>query len=471
MGDLLWPTYDGPGDLAAIEAVPLADRGLPGTTYELLVRAAGLWPDRVALSVLPDGDRWEQPSERTFAELLADVHRYANVFHALGVRRTDGVALLAPNCDELITATLAAELAGIAAPINSGLSGEHIVELLRRSGARVLVAAGPDLAPEVWDHARDLALEAGIEALLALRPTGGSAAEAELLPIDGVRVGHLSALAAEQPHDRFVGEPPSATDLAALFHTGGTTGTPKLAAHTHANEVTDAWMIAAIGVLDTESVVFAALPLFHVNALVVTLLAPLFKGQRVVWAGPLGYRDTKLFANFWKVVERYRISFMSGVPTIYAVLADRPVDADISSLRFALVGASPLPKAVRDEVRVGHGGAPHGGLRPDRGDLRQRPQLRGPPRPRIRRPAAALPAGEDHPGQCRRRLGRPADRARSGCLPSAGRPCSPATSSTGVPTGQCWTGWASCARAGSTPATWPGSTTTVSSTSSAEPRT
>ena len=123
MDDLLWPTYDGPGDLAAIEAVPLADRGLPGTTYELLVRAAALWPDRVALSVLPDGDRWEQPAERTFAELLADVHRYANVFHALGVRRTDGVALLAPNCDELVTATLAAELAGIAAPINSGLSG------------------------------------------------------------------------------------------------------------------------------------------------------------------------------------------------------------------------------------------------------------------------------------------------------------------------------------------------------------
>ena len=90
MDDLLWPTYDGPGDLAAIEAVPLADRGLPGTTYELLVRAAGLWPDRVALSVLPDGERWEQPAERTYAELLADVHRYANVFHALGVRRTDG---------------------------------------------------------------------------------------------------------------------------------------------------------------------------------------------------------------------------------------------------------------------------------------------------------------------------------------------------------------------------------------------
>ena len=355
MADLLWPTYDGPGDLAAIEAVPLADRGLPGTTYELLARAAGLWPDRVAQSVLPDGDRWEQPAERTYSELLADVHRYANVFHALGVRRTDGVALLAPNCDDLITATLAAELAGIAAPINSGLSDEHIVELLRRSGARVLVAAGPDLAPEVWDHARNLAVEAGVEALLALRPTGGRAAEAELSRIDGVLVGQLSTLAEEQPADRFVGEPPSATDLAAVFHTGGTTGTPKLAAHTHANEVTDAWMIAAIGVLDTESVVFAALPLFHVNALVVTLLAPLFKGQRVVWAGPLGYRDTQLFANFWKVVQRYRISFMSGVPTIYAVLAEHPVNADISSLRFALVGASPLPQSVREKFESATG--------------------------------------------------------------------------------------------------------------------
>jgi fatty-acyl-CoA synthase len=348
MSDLLWPTYDGPADLPVIEAVPLAERGLPRTTYELLVRAAVLWPDRVALSVLPDGERWEQPVERTYAELLTDVHRYANALHTLGVRRTDGVALLAPNCDELVTATLAAELAGIAAPINSGLSGEHIAELLRRSGARVLVAAGPALAPEVWERARELAVQAGMEAVVALSPTGVGPGEAELSPIDDVQVGHLCALAAEQPGDAFVGEPPSHTDLAALFHTGGTTGTPKLAAHTHANEVSDAWMIAANGLLREGTVVFAALPLFHVNALLVTVLAPLFRGLRVIWAGPLGYRDQALYARFWKLVERYGVTTMSAVPTVYSVLAGCPVDADISSLRFAVVGASPLPQAVRD---------------------------------------------------------------------------------------------------------------------------
>src|SRR4029079_19346478 len=53
--------------------------------------------------------------------------------------------------------------------------------------------------------------------------------------------------------------------------------------------------------------------------------------------------------------ERYGVSFMSGVPTIYTALADRPVDADISSLRFALVGASPLPTAVREKFETATG--------------------------------------------------------------------------------------------------------------------
>ena len=149
--------------------------------------------------------------------------------------------------------------------------------------------------------------------------------------------------------------PPAASDIASYLHTGGTTGTPKLAARTHANEVSNAWMTRASNVLDQDSVIFAALPLFHTNALLVTVLGPLLKGQHVVWAGPLGYRDVPLFQNYWKIVERYRITAMSGVPTIYAVLAQIPVDADISSLKLPIVGAAPLPPAVATafEARTG----------------------------------------------------------------------------------------------------------------------
>jgi fatty-acyl-CoA synthase len=343
--DLLWPRYAEPADLAAIETVPLEARGLPETTHALLARAAERWPDRTALTMLPGTARWREPVHRTFAELLADVHRCANLLYRLGVRRSDAIALMSPNCAELIPATLAAQLAGIATPLNGGLSRTHLTQLLRRSGARVLVTAGPELAPQVWANARDLASE--LDAILVLRPTGAGRPHEPLPAISGVLTGYLADMAEGEDTARFAGKPPQPGDLAAFFHTGGTTGTPKLAAHTHANEVANAWMLAAVALLDTESVVLAGLPLFHVNALVVTLLTPLLKGQRVVWAGPLGYRDPALYGEFWKIVENYRITAMSAVPTVYAVLAQCPVDADISSLRYAMVGASPLPPAIR----------------------------------------------------------------------------------------------------------------------------
>ena len=88
--------------------------------------------------------------------------------------------------------------------------------------------------------------------------------------------------------------------------------------------------------------------MFHVNALIVTGIAPMFAGLRVVWPGPAGYRDRALYADFWKIVQHYRIAAMSAVPTVYRTLTDVPVDADITSLRLPIVGAAPLPSAVRE---------------------------------------------------------------------------------------------------------------------------
>ena len=331
--ELLWPRYSSPADIAEIESIPLEQRGLPESTYAILRRAAARWPDRVATSVLADGAHWEHPSTRTYGRLCADVTRAANLLHSTGVRRNDPVVLLSPNCEALITATLAAQLAGIAAPINPGLAAEHIRGLVERLGARVVIASGTD--------------PACASTAAALRDAG---------VVDTViGLGSLDELAADFDPDEFAGSEPTGTDIATIFHTGGTTGLPKLAAHTHANEVANAWMIAAMTLLDDDSVIFAALPLFHVNAVMVTVLAPLLRGQQTVWAGPLGYRDPDLMANFWNIIERYRITAMSAVPTVYAALAQIPVDADLSSMRFAVVGASPLSAAVRSafETRTG----------------------------------------------------------------------------------------------------------------------
>jgi len=95
--------------------------------------------------------------------------------------------------------------------------------------------------------------------------------------------------------------------------------------------------------------VLGGLPLFHVNALIVTGIAPMFSGARVVWPGPAGYRDKALYTRFWQIVEHYQIAAMSAVPTVYGTLAQVPVDADISTLRLPIVGASPLPSSVRED--------------------------------------------------------------------------------------------------------------------------
>ena len=258
------------------------------------------------------------------------------------------------NTSMLYAATLAAQAVGIAAPVNPALSGERIAELIRRTGSRVLVAAGPELDPQLWQRLLEVARQAGMTAVLALRPDGARGdppAPGGTGDPDGrgLVVAYLEQMIAGQPSDHLAdAKPPTAGDLAAFVHTGGTTGAPKVAAHTHANQLACARGIAQCSGLAPGEGMLGGLPLFHVNALIVTGIAPMFSGARVVWPGPAGYRNKALYARFWQIIEHYRIAAMSAVPTVYATLAQVPVDADISTLRLPIVGAAPLPASVRE---------------------------------------------------------------------------------------------------------------------------
>src|SRR6185436_19195999 len=189
-----------------------------------------------------------------------------------------------------------------------------------------------------------VACQAGMTAVLALRPDGAHGDPPALgltgdAPADrtpdtpngrGPFVAYLDDVIAGQPSGRLAGaDLPEAGDLAAFVHTGGTTGAPKIAAHTHANQLACGRGIAECSGLAPGEAMLGGLPLFHVNALIVTGIAPMFSGARVVWPGPAGYRNPDLFARFWRIVEHYRITAMSAVPTVYATLSRIPLDADI----------------------------------------------------------------------------------------------------------------------------------------------
>ena len=330
---------------------------LPASTYQLLLDAARTWPDSIATQWIPDPADHTRCLDWSYAELAGTVTRIANALTTLGVRRGDAVTLAGVNTSMLYAATLAAQAAGIAAPVNPALSSERITELIRRTGSRVLVAAGPELDPQLWPRLLQVARQAGMTAVLALRPDGAHGVPPVLDPAsdggpDGrsLTVAYLDEMIAGQPSGHLAGaEPPAAGDLAAFVHTGGTTGAPKIAAHTHANQLACAYGIALCSGLAPGEGMLGGLPLFHVNALIVTGIAPMFSGARVVWPGPAGYRDKALYARFWQIIEHYRIAAMSAVPTVYGTLAQVPVDADISTLRVPIAGAAPLPASVRED--------------------------------------------------------------------------------------------------------------------------
>ena len=329
---------------------------LPASTYQLLLDAARAWPDGIATQWIPDPADHTRCLAWTYAELAGTVTRIANALTALGVRRGDAVTLAGVSTSMLYAATLAAQAAGIAAPVNPALSGERIAELIRRTGSRVLIAAGPELDPQLWSRLLEVARQAGMTAILALRPDGahGVPPALDTAGDDGpdghpLTVAYLDEMIAGQPSGRLAGaDLPQADDLAAFVHTGGTTGAPKVAAHTHASQLACARGIAVCAGLAPGEAMLGGLPLFHVNALIVTGIAPLFSGARVVWPGPSGYRGKALYARFWQIIEHYQIAAMSAVPTVYGTLAQVPVDADISTLRTPIAGAAPLPASVRD---------------------------------------------------------------------------------------------------------------------------
>jgi fatty-acyl-CoA synthase len=324
----------------------------PASTYQLLLDAARTWPDSVATQWIPDPGGYTRCLAWTYADLAGTVTQIANALTALGVRRPDAVTLGAPNTSMLYATTLAAQAAGIAAPVNPTLSDDHLAGLIRRAQSRVVVTAGPELSEQLWRRMLAVARRAGVTAVLALRPDGARG-DPPVLPTDGLAgpgltVAYLDEVIAGQQSGHLAGGLPRPGDLAAFVHTGGTTGAPKIAAHTHANQLACGRGIAETAGQAAGEAALGGLPLFHVNALIVTGIAPMFAGLRVVWPGPAGYRDRALYADFWKIVEHYRIAAMSAVPTVYRTLTDVPVDADISSLRLPIVGAAPLPSAVRE---------------------------------------------------------------------------------------------------------------------------
>ncbi len=273
---------------------------------------------------------------------MRGIHQTANLLHTLGVGPQDAVAVLLPGCLEYHLALWGGEAAGIVQPLNPLLTDEKLVSLMKAAGAKVLIAYGSDDESAMWSKAMRLRSQVPtLSKVLRVAPHDEPADAAVDLP-EGV--GDFNALRAQQPDDRLIsGRDIAPEDIAAYFHTGGTTGAPKLARHSHGAQVFTAWACVQLTGVTHTDVTINGYPLFHVAGVLPASLASLSAGVETIIPTTSLLRNKTVLANYWRLVDRYRPTSLSAVPTILAALANVPLNgADLSSIRYCRTGAAVL---------------------------------------------------------------------------------------------------------------------------------
>jgi fatty-acyl-CoA synthase/long-chain acyl-CoA synthetase len=322
------------------------------TLYELLSSTKDKFGDLNAISFQLFSGPKDKAETLTWNGFHERVTQAANLFRSLGIGEADTVAYILPNCNETAVTLIGGAVAGIANPINPLLDAEQIGSILRETNAKVVVtlkafpktdvaqkvSEAVELAPSVKTvlEVDLLRYMTGLKKLIVpfLRPKFEVQHKARILDfnaeLDRQRSDHLDF--ADSTGDR----------VAAYFHTGGTTGMPKVAQHKYSGMIYNGWIGHTLLFTEQDNII-CPLPLFHVFACHVILMAALASGAHVVFPTPQGYRGDGVFDNFWKLVERWQISFIITVPTAIAAMMQRPVDADVSSVKTAFSGSSPLP--------------------------------------------------------------------------------------------------------------------------------
>ncbi|SEG65753.1 AMP-binding protein [Marinobacterium lutimaris] len=311
------------------------------TPFELIAASAAKTPDALAIRYVRETNRPDRDELISYADLVDRIQRYAAVFRERGVVPGTSVAILGPHTPSTQIALWAAELAGAAAPINPMLKADHVVSILKEANARCLLISQPEGVPAFWDELHQALKENSVDIELLC-------CDSEQL-LNGIDCS-LEQAAADIPSGTTPLEPRQPDDLAAYYHTGGTTGTPKLVQHNHRNEAHVAVSCARMFEFNADDILVNGFPLFHVAGAFVYGLSTLSAGATLLIPGAQGMRNREFLGSIWQQIEDYGITAIGCVPTILSSMDGVELNADISSLRMLLTGGSPLPTELADAL-------------------------------------------------------------------------------------------------------------------------
>ncbi|MFI5009309.1 MAG: acetate--CoA ligase [Solirubrobacterales bacterium] len=295
--------------------------------------------------------RGEEGEERdiTYAELLAEVQRFANALKDQGVRRGDVVGIYLPMIPEVVVAMLAC--ARIGAPHNvvfGGFSAEAVRERMEFSEARVLItvdgAARKGKTAPVKERVDEVMGDlATLERIIVVRSKGTACEMKEGRDVFYEDI--VEAAEAECP-----AEPLDAEHPLYILYTSGSTAKPKGILHTTGGYLTgvSATHRYVFDLKPESDVYWCAADVGWVTGHSYIVYGPLCNGATsVMWEGAPDYPHKGIW---WELVERYGVSILYCAPTaIRACIKwgpQWPGEHDLSSLRLlGSVGEPINPKA------------------------------------------------------------------------------------------------------------------------------
>ena len=355
-------------DLNKLDMSRLSPGALPDSIFDAIWTSAKRFPNKVAIKYILDGDclgkdripvkkkiihqtlkllkgkTFAAPyREITFSQLAHSVTQTANALRLAGIEKDDVTSIVMPNFPETYSLLWGASTAGIANPINPLLEANIIKEIVLSAKSKILVALGPVPGSDIWQKIVSIKDQIpGLKTVVSVFGDNVPAKNQSEVPVISLKnfiKGHNSTQL------NFIG--PKQDDLCAYFHTGGTTGLPKLAKHQHLNQLTNAAQVNLISPLTQKDTMLIGLPIFHVNAAVATGLSSIMLGSTILMASPAGYRGKNIFDNLLSILDNFQVAFMMGVPTVYAGLLEniekqgdqfkRP-----KYMKLAICGAAPL---------------------------------------------------------------------------------------------------------------------------------
>lgn len=267
--------------------------------------------------------------EITYGTMYERCRRVAGNLQKLGVSPEEKIAVLMDNCLEYLYCFLGFGFIGsVLVPINPVLSAEECEYIINNSEANTLILKSEMIG--ILEKIRPSLPQVKRIIVVGEEKEGTTPFSSLLVPVE------------------FEEQEITEQSEASLIYTSGTTGNPKGVILTHGNYIWDTrGTYRSNRLLETDRFL-CILPLFHVNAQVVSVLTPMMAGASLVLVGG-AFNPFAILG----LIEQYRITIMSAVPTIYGLLTRLPKaeSADVSSIRFFVSGAAPLPEAIYKAVQ------------------------------------------------------------------------------------------------------------------------